>query len=106
MQEILHSGRRSWSAMRRPRHGGFQRTSRPLSFRSSDGRQLEKPEEGPQFLRTIEKNVPAGLQIHLILDYLAAHNDEPTPLVWTATADGILEKVARGRATLRPLNQN
>ena len=55
-----------------------------------------------KFLRTIEKNVPGGLQIHLILDYLAAHNDEPTPLVWTATADSILEKVARGRVTLPP----
>ena len=28
--------------------GGFQRTSRPLSFRRGDGRQLEKPEEGPR----------------------------------------------------------
>lgn len=116
------------------------------------------------FLRTIDKNVPAGLQIHLILDnyathkhadvkqwlakhprfhlhftptssswlnlverwfreltdkalrrgvfrsvpdlinaiedYLNAHNNEPRPLIWTATAESILEKVARGRVTL------
>lgn len=117
-----------------------------------------------KFLRTIERNVPADLQIHLILDnyathkhadvrrwlqkhprfqlhftptssswlnlverwfreltdkalrrgvfknvpdlitaieaYLNAHNDKPRPLVWTATAESILEKVARGRVTL------
>jgi transposase len=38
--------------------------------------------------------------------YLAAHNDEPKPLVWTATAESILEKVARGRVALQALNQN
>ena len=123
-----------------------------------------------KFLRTIEKNVPSGLQIHLILDnyathkhanvkawlakhprfrlhstptssswlnlverwfreltdkalrrgvfhsvpdliasiedYLAAHNSEPRPLVWTATAESILEKVARGRVALQTINQN
>ena len=123
-----------------------------------------------KFLRTIENNVPAGLEIHLILDnyathkhasvkawlakhprfhlhftptssswlnlverwfreltdkalrrgafhsvpnlieaiedYLAAHNDEPKPLIWTADADSILEKVARGRVALQTINQN
>ena len=123
-----------------------------------------------KFLRTVDNNVPAGLQIHLILDnyathkhpnvkawlakhprfhlhftptssswlnlverwfreltdkairrgvfhsvpdliaaiedYLAAHNNEPKPLVWTATADSILEKVARGRVALQTVNQN
>ena len=37
---------------------------------------------------------------------LAAHNDQPKPLIWTATADAILEKVARGRVALQTLNQN
>lgn len=123
-----------------------------------------------KFLRTVDNDVPAGLEIHLILDnyathkhpnvkawlakhprfhlhftptssswlnlverwfreltdkalrrgvfhsvpdliaaiedYLAAHNDEPKPLVWTATADSILEKVARGRVALQTVNQN
>ena len=123
-----------------------------------------------KFLRTVDGNVPAGLEIHLILDnyathkhanvkawlakhprfhlhftptssswlnlverwfreltdkalrrgvfhsvpdliasiedYLTAHNDEPKPLVWTATADNILEKVARGRVALQTVNQN
>lgn len=117
-----------------------------------------------KFLRTIDKQVPKGLQIHLILDnyathkhenvkrwlakhprfhlhfiptssswlnmverwfgkltdkalrrgvfhsvpdliaaietYLDANNSDPTPFVWTATAESILEKVRRGRVTL------
>ena len=116
------------------------------------------------FLRTIDRNVPKGLQVHLILDnyqthkhpetvqwlskhkrfhlhftptssswlnlverffreltdknirrgsfpsdpdliasienYLRVTNDDPKPLVWTATAESILEKVRRGRVAL------
>lgn len=40
--------------------------------------------------------------ITAIEDYLAAHNDNPRPLVWTATAESILTKVARGRVALNP----
>lgn len=40
-----------------------------------------------------------------IEDYLAAHNDDPKPFVWTATADDILAKVARGRVALQAVNQ-
>ncbi len=121
-----------------------------------------------KFLRTVDDNVPVGLDIHLILDnyathkhpnvkawleknprfhlhftptssswlnlverwfreltdkalrrgvfhsvpdlieaieqYLDAHNDQPKPLIWTATADSILEKVARGRVALQTVN--
>ena len=121
-------------------------------------------EEFLKFLRTIDREVPKGLQVHLILDnysthkhenvkrwlakhprfhlhftptssswlnlverffakltdkalrrgvfhnvpnliaaieaYLKANNENPTPFVWTATADAILEKVRRGRVTL------
>ncbi len=127
-------------------------------------------EEFLKFLRTIEREVPAGLQVHLICDnyathkhpavrawlakhprfhlhftptssswlnlverwfreltdkalrrgvfhsvpdliakieeYLAAHNDDPKPFVWTATADDILAKVARGRVALQAVTQN
>jgi hypothetical protein len=35
-----------------------------------------------------------------IEEYLRVHNDEPEPFVWTATAEQILEKVRRARATL------
>ena len=33
--------------------------------------------------------------------YLDAHNDDPNPFVWTATAESILAKVRRGRVTLQ-----
>jgi hypothetical protein len=35
-----------------------------------------------------------------IEDYLKANNDNPKPFVWTATAESILAKVARGRVAL------
>jgi len=120
-----------------------------------------------KFLRTIDREVPKGLQIHLILDnygthkhenvkkwlakhprfhlhfiptssswvnmverwfgkltdkairrgvfksvpdliaaidaYLKANNENPEPFVWTATAEQILAKVKRGRATLQSI---
>jgi transposase len=38
--------------------------------------------------------------ITAIEEYLHAHNHDPKPFVWTATAESILEKVRRGRVTL------
>ena len=38
--------------------------------------------------------------------YLNAHNNDPKPFVWTATAEDILAKVARGRVALEAVNQN
>jgi transposase len=38
--------------------------------------------------------------IAAIEDYLAAHNNDPKPFVWTATADDILAKVDCGRVAL------
>jgi transposase len=35
--------------------------------------------------------------------YLQANNTNPTPFVWTATADSILEKVRRGRVALETI---
>jgi transposase len=43
--------------------------------------------------------------IAAIEEYLDAHNDDPKPFVWTATADDILAKVARGRVALQAVNQ-
>lgn len=37
--------------------------------------------------------------------YLDTHNDDPRPFIWTATADEILAKVARGRVALQAINQ-
>jgi hypothetical protein len=56
-----------------------------------------------KFLRTIDRQVPQGFEIHLIAAieaYLQANNTNPQPFLWTATADQILEKVRRGRVTL------
>jgi transposase len=36
-----------------------------------------------------------------IEDYIAAHNEDPQPFIWTAAADRILEKVGRARAALK-----
>ena len=38
-----------------------------------------------------------------IEDYIATHNANPKPFVWTAKASDILEKVKRGRAKLNKL---
>ena len=43
--------------------------------------------------------------ISAIEAYLTAHNDNPKPFVWTATADDIRAKVARGRLALKAVNQ-
>jgi len=41
----------------------------------------------------------------VIEEYLAAHDDDPKPFSWTATADDILAKVARVRVALQAVNQ-
>jgi transposase len=130
------------------------------------GSRVDQPrhEEFLKFLRTIDKEVPKGLAVHMILDnyathkhqdvlawlakhprfqlhftptssswlnlvetwfreltskalrrgvfhsvpdliasieeYMKVHNNEPKPLVWTATAESILTKVRRGRVAL------
>ncbi|MDN5725024.1 MAG: IS630 family transposase [Propionibacteriales bacterium] len=53
-----------------------------------------------------EKNLRRGIfgsvpdLISSIEDYLAAHNHDPRPYVWTATAESILTKVQRARTSL------
>jgi hypothetical protein len=44
--------------------------------------------------------------IAAIETYLNAHNSDPKPFVWTATADDILAKITRGRVALQAVNQN
>jgi transposase len=48
--------------------------------------------------RGVFKSVPD--LIGAIENYLQAHNDDPKPFVWTATAEEILAKVRRGRVAL------
>ena len=43
--------------------------------------------------------------ISKIEDYLAAHNNDPKPFVWTATGQDIHAKVARGHVALQAVNQ-
>jgi transposase len=43
--------------------------------------------------------------ITAIEDYLKVNNDNPKPFVWTATAEQILAKVARGRAALQQVEK-
>jgi transposase len=58
------------------------------------------------FSRLTEKAIRRGIfhsvpdLIAAIEEYLAAHNADPRPFVWTATTDQILDKVRRGRVTL------
>jgi len=52
--------------------------------------------------RSVFKNV-AELET-AIQGYLDNHNADPKPFVWTAKADQILEKVARGRQALESLH--
>jgi len=48
--------------------------------------------------RGVFRSVPE--LIAAIEAYLAAHNNDPKPFVWTASAEDILEKVRRGRVAL------
>ena len=48
--------------------------------------------------RGVFQNVPGLIQA--IMDYIEEHNRDPRPIVWTAAADSILEKVGRARANL------
>jgi transposase len=52
--------------------------------------------------RGVFRSVPE--LVAAIHDYLEHHNAAPKPLVWTASAAAILEKVARGRQTLESVH--
>ncbi len=58
-------------------------------FRNLDQKRLK---------RGVFCNVPE--LIDAIMGYINDHNRDPKPIVWTAAADGILEKVGRARAQL------
>lgn len=58
-------------------------------FRNLDQKRLK---------RGVFCNVPQ--LIKAIMDYIDDHNSDPRPIVWTAAADKILEKVGRARAKL------
>jgi hypothetical protein len=41
-----------------------------------------------------------------INEYIATHNDDPKPFIWTAKASDILAKVTRARAALNKNTSN
>ena len=72
---------------------------------SPDGRLIERwfRELTDKALRRGSFNSVPDL-IAAIEAYLHAHNDDPKPFVWTATAESILEKVRRGRVALQTIS--
>jgi transposase len=52
--------------------------------------------------RGVFHSVPELIQA--INEFLAAHNDDPKPFVWTASIDSILEKVGRCKAVLETVH--
>jgi len=57
---------------------------------------------GKAIRRGVFRSVPD--LIAAIEAYLTAYNNDPKPLIWTATAEDILTKVRRGRVTLNQLS--
>jgi len=51
--------------------------------------------------RGVFKNVPDV--VAAISGYIDAHSEDPNPIIWSATADKILEKVGRARPALENL---
>jgi hypothetical protein len=46
-----------------------------------------------------------GVRDRGIAQYIAAHNEDPTPFIWTKTAKRIITKVCRGRVALESVRQ-
>ena len=44
--------------------------------------------------------------IEAIEDYIAHHNEDPIPFIWTKTAKQIITKVRRGRVALEAVRQS
>ena len=89
----------SWLAKHPRFHLHFTPTS--SSWLNMVERFFGKLDQTRRYAAAIFKSVPD--LIAAIEAYLAATNDDPTPFVWTATADSILEKVRRGRVALEAI---
>ena len=74
-----------------------------LQLVAEPGRALVPRTDQQAIRRGVFHSVPD--LIAAIETYLAAHNQDPTPFVWTAEVENILEKIARARAALpNPMN--
>ena len=58
---------------------------------------------GKRVRRGVFRSVPD--LVAAIESYLDEHNSDPKPMIWTATADQIMEAVKRGRVTLKQLER-
>ena len=65
------------------------------------GRALFRDLSEQRLRRGVFRSVPELIQA--VEDYLARHNEDPKPFIWTATASDILAKVQRGRRNLDKL---
>ena len=60
-------------------------------------------QEWIKFLKLIDAQTPPELDLHLMVDNYATHNQSATPFVGTAKADKILAKVQRARKVLEKI---
>ena len=79
---------------------GPRRRDKKAAGHPGDQPGLDVPEPSPQTPGVHLADPATRARYASAEDYLAAHNNNPRPLVWTATAESILTKVARGRVTL------
>ncbi len=93
-----HANVKQWLAKRPRFHLRF--TPRSSSWLSLGERFFAKLTD-KAIRRGVLHSVPE--LITAIEDYLEASNTNPTPFVWTATPDSILEQVRRGRVTLNAI---
>jgi hypothetical protein len=76
----------------------MNKTAAPLVMSAGQREALTVLAPGKALRRGVFHSVPD--LISSIEDYMKVHNNEPKPLVWTATAESILTKVRRGRVSL------
>jgi len=80
------------------------RTRQPRAFRRSAGQHVwAATDRAQRYQRRAELHSVPDL-IASLQEYLDSHNDAPRPYVWTATAESILAKVARGRIALEKVS--
>ncbi len=79
-----------------------KRLFRPFTPTSASGRNRVERCFGPRTEQPLRRGVfHSGPDLERSLqDYLKTYNENPRPLVWTKTADEILQKVGRSRPAL------
>ena len=57
-------------------------------------REIPDPPEGSPVFQSVPELIDA------VMRYVKGHNDDPSPFVWSQTAEQIIEKVGRARRAL------